>query len=208
MLCEIVDFPKIPTDILNLIIEEFEQKRNMLVPIEGFEYFKMLPSAQNSIDSKNPIEQNLKNNIGISPSQAREIFGDKICYFGLMNAPKLLNQWVFENIKIKNVHCGIQEFELGKCFVPHVDLTRTTAYNYIISAGGCDVKTTFYKPKPQYDNFNITSRTLIPYERIDEIESVICEEHKWYKLDVSQIHSVENLDPTKKRLSITISVIE
>jgi hypothetical protein len=47
--------------------------------------------------------------------------------------------------------------------------------------------------------------TYIDYDRLDFIEEVVLPTHQWHELNVGKIHSVEGIDPLKKRIIITVS---
>lgn len=66
----------------------------------------------------------------------------------------------------------------------HKDYGRTVAYNYIITTGGNDAETVFYK-----ENLEIYKKFKI-------------EKCRWHRLDVTQYHSVQNLN--SERIAITV----
>ena len=39
------------------------------------------------------------------------------------------------------------------------------------------------------------------------VEEIKIEKGRWHRLDTRQVHSVENLDPTKKRISLSLSIL-
>lgn len=203
---EYTNFPKLPQSIIQELYDWFNLHRPSLVPIEGFDHFKMMPQAHGHVDNEHPLTSELENNIGIPTRKAVEFYGNEVCSFSIMPTPPSVNKWIADNIPLKGVHASIQEFTNGKFFIPHRDLLRDVAYNYILETGGDNVKTCFYKPKPEFEHLNVTARTFIPYDRIDLIESTVFEKDQWHKLDVSKIHSVENIDPTTRRFSLTLSI--
>lgn len=200
------NFPKLPPNIIQELYDWFDLNRPSLVPIEGFNHFKMLPKAHGHVDNEHPLTSELENNLGVPTWKAIELYGNTVCSFSIMPTPATVNRWIADNIPLTGVHASIQEFTNGKFFIPHRDLLRDVAYNYILETGGDAVETCFYKPKPEFKHLDVTARTFIPYDRIDLVDSVIFESGQWHKIDVTNIHSVENIDPTKRRFSLTLSI--
>jgi hypothetical protein len=200
------NFPKLPPNIIQELYDWFDLNRPSLEPIEGFNHFKMLPKAHGHVDNEHPLTSELENNLGVPTWKAVELYGNTVCSFSIMPTPAIVNRWIADNIPLIGVHASIQEFTNGKFFIPHRDLLRDVAYNYILETGGDAVETCFYKPKPEFKHLDVTARTFIPYDRIDLVDSVIFESGQWHKIDVTNIHSVENIDPTKRRFSLTLSI--
>ena len=86
---------------------------------------------------------------------------------------------------------------------------RDVAYNYVIEAGGSDVRTCFYRPKIEYAHLDTKAdvSTFVPYDRIDLVDQVVFDCDRWHEIKVDNIHSVEDLDPASIRLSLTLSVV-
>jgi hypothetical protein len=206
MLYEKINFPKLPQHIINDIITEFDAVRQSFVPIEEYDRFLMLPGLEKDVDQEHPLTLNLENNLGFPSGEAAELYGNTVSYFSVMTASEKVHQWLQENLPLDQVFASIHEFRGGNIFFPHVDLMRQTAYNYVIDTGGDNVETVFYEPKPEFAHLEITPRTCIPYDRIQKVNSVICQQNEWYKLDVTNIHSVENIDNTKRRLNLSLSL--
>lgn len=89
----------------------------------------------------------------------------------------------------------------GNVVPPHVDESRSKAVNYLLETGG-SASTTFYKPKHEYSNLEITPQIVIPYTRLDVVETAIIPERSWHELTVTSIHGVENL--TARRIALTL----
>jgi hypothetical protein len=94
----------------------------------------------------------------------------------------------------------------GTTITPHIDEMRRYAVNYVISTGGNSV-TSFYKPKPEFEHLHVYAQTVFPFDRLDKIKEIQIEPHRWHRLDTSVIHSVENIDPTLKRISLSLSYL-
>jgi len=199
-----VNFPDLPNNLILEISSYFRDNQSKLISINGSNHFKTLHSKMVSPDTL----EDISNNIGIPIKFADELYSD-YCEYSIMPAPKTVNDWIYKNIPIDNIYASIQAFTNGKFFIPHRDVLRDTAYNYIIELGGTDVKTCFYKPKQEYSHLDTKAiiRTFIPYDRIELIDHVVFEKNKWHEIKVNNIHSVENIDPTSIRLSLTLSVI-
>ncbi len=199
------NFPILPKTLIDDINDHFEKCRSLLVPIEGFKHFMVLPQSKEEIEKTHPLTGNVENSLGYPTSVAANKFPN-VCLFRIIPAPRFLEIWLEENIPIRGWHASLQEFVEGDFFIPHIDLMRNIAYNYLFETGGDNVRTVFYEPKEEYKNYTIAPRTFIPYERIQEVESTVFPTNKWHQLSVDKIHSVENLDPNKRRFSLTLSI--
>ena len=117
-----------------------------------------------------------------------------------------IDQWLRENVCPEMMYAKILVMENGNTFVPHVDKIRKAAYNFVIESGGI-AKTSRWKPKLEFEGMKATPYSYVPYERIDLVEAVQIQSRRWHQLDVMEIHSVEELDPKKRRIVLTIFVI-
>jgi hypothetical protein len=123
------------------------------------------------------------------------------CDFFVIASPQSLKDWVKENIHPCPLLISIQLMEGGLRVVPHTDYIRKYALNYLISDAGPE--TVLYKPKQEYSHLEIFGGPSFEYNRLDIVERAVIEQYKWHLLDVSSIHSVENI--LQPRLAITIS---
>jgi hypothetical protein len=83
----------------------------------------------------------------------------------------------------------------GSNFVgPHMDdpLERTDGFLYILKAGGEKVTTTWYEVKQEYQHLQSENYSVIPYSRLDRVESHCLEEDMWHWLNFAKIHGVTN----------------
>lgn len=117
-----------------------------------------------------------------------------------------IDQWLRENICSEMMYARILVIENGNTFTPHVDKIRKAAYNFVIESGGT-AKTARWKPKKEFASMKASPYSYVPYERIDLIEEVHINLRQWHQLDITEIHSVEELDPEKRRIVLTIFVI-
>ena len=203
----LLSLPKIPDNLVQILLDDFEFNRPRLVPTkDNFEKFKMLPEYKGKVDNEHENPDTLEGQLGVFTSMAQSIYNKEICNFNMMSvtSPTVL-EWLRDNLPFDSIHAGMQEFVNGVFFPPHVDLVRYRAINYAIDLGGDNVTTDFWQPTPQFANLAITPRTSMPYERIEKIGSYKVELNKWHQLDVTKIHSVENIDPSKRRFSLTLS---
>jgi hypothetical protein len=146
------------------------------------------------------------NVLGVAFNEAQQYYTEKIASFAFINPCNDLIIWAKENISIPYRGINIQVMTGGEFVVPHIDEIRTGGLNYIIQTGGPDVKTKLYKPKDEYSNLRATPQTAFLYNTIEEIHSETLPLNKWHILDVTQIHSVNDLVPSKSRISISISL--
>lgn len=208
MLYELLpEFPPVPDDIIQIALDDFEKHRHRLVPTkDNFEKFKMLPEYKGKVDNEHDNPTTSDGFLGVLTSEAQSVYNKEICNFNTMTiTSEVVLRWLEEHLPMKGIHAGLQEFVNGSFFPPHVDLVRYKAINFPIELGGSNVTTDFWKPKDEYSHLKITPRTAFPYDRIEKIGSYKVELHKWHQLDVTKIHSVENMEPGLRRMSITLS---
>jgi hypothetical protein len=99
------------------------------------------------------------------------------------------------------------QFIIGASYVaPHVDPrhVRTKNLVYVLKTGGKKVKTVFYQPKEHLKHLDISDGVVIPYENLDVVEEHILKEDCWYELDVSSIHSVENIESLRLMIQVMV----
>lgn len=198
-------FPQIPQSLVDDMTAHFEKCRPQLVPIENFKHFMVMPQAKAEIEKTHPLTGNVENSLGYPTSVAANQFPN-VCLFRIIPAPTFVNTWLEKNIPVAGWHASLQEFVEGDFFIPHIDLMRDVAYNYLMDTGGEEVRTVFYKPRDEFKSYTIAPRTFIPYDRIQETDSIVFPKNKWHQLKVDEIHSVENLNPAERRFSLTLSM--
>lgn len=192
-----LDYPPLPTDLERDILNTIESYSN-------FEKNNLLVNADlDTINLLGESEYTAETNIGYHYSQARKHFPNLVDYY-FLDPSEHVKEWVLTNIS-KDVTINIQVMTNGIYVPPHIDEVRTSAINYLISTGSA--LTNFYEPKPEFTDLLVTAQTAIPYERLDLKESSKIEKHVWHRLDVRKIHSVENIDPQAKRISLTLSIV-
>lgn len=201
-----VEFPTLPNDIVDAVYAFVEDNRAKMVDSPNIPNFK-LTEVERAIFKRSGKKDN-PDNIGYKEG---EVLKEGACQFTFMrvgNSP--INKWVEENIKLEGdsvIHIHILEMYNGSFYFPHVDPVRTQVYNYVIETGGDDTETAFWKPKAEFNHMEVVPQVPIPYERIDKVHSYKMPLQQWHHLAVSNIHSIEHVDPTKRRLILSISTI-
>jgi hypothetical protein len=176
-------------------VEYLEKNRNDLNISAGTEV----------IDAITNVEIDYTKSLGFPLSEVWNYFKD-LAHFDFLEVNEELNKWTRENIDNKIAHVSIQAMYGGTTITPHIDEMRTKALNYVISTGG-ESKTCFYKPKKEYQHLVAYPQTVFPFDRLELVEEIQIEPYKWHELNVTEIHSVENLDPTLKRISLSLSFL-
>lgn len=197
-----LNLPLIPTHLEEKILEivntnnyHLEKNRNEL----------NISAGQEVLDAISSIEINYENSLGFPLSEAWNHF-EELAHFDFLEVNQDLNDWARSNIDKNVAHVSIQAMYGGTAITPHIDEMRTRALNYVISTGG-QSKTCFYKPKKQFNHLTIYPQTIFSFDRLDLIEEICIEPYRWHRIDVSTIHSVQNLDPAQKRISLSLSFL-
>ena len=98
----------------------------------------------------------------------------------------------FQNDFFKNLEWKIQFVKGGSFVAPHIDkaTSRTANILYLVQAGDDNVTTSWWTPTVEFQQDIIPETRVIPFEKLELIQSHNLDEDKWYQLDVSKIHSV------------------
>jgi hypothetical protein len=212
MFCTYLDLPPISKEIEQKIFDivttpicNFHSSDEFLqYTIENRDTLNISASEEIISAIKN-VEYNPNDSLGHHLSDAWKYFED-LAEFDFLEVSDEIKQWVKDNIDLNVAHVSIQSMYSGKSITPHVDEMRRHAYNYILDTGG-EASTCFWKPMPAFGHLKVYPQTVFPYNRLDLIEEIKIEQGRWHKLDTQQIHSVENLDPSKKRISLSLSIL-
>lgn len=116
-----------------------------------------------------------------------------VCFWRLNNSIRIqLANHFSQNSFCQNLEWYIQFVKGGSFVAPHIDkaAARTKNIFYLIQAGGDNVTTSWWTPKVEFQREIIPETTIIPFEKIELVESHVLQEDRWYQLDVSKIHSV------------------
>lgn len=198
------EYPDLPQELAESVLSALEEKHNLNLSKFDGSKFNISERSAGHIDNTYSVSD-IEGSLGLPGSEAEKRYPD-LSNFTFIDAPEDVNKWAKENIS-PYCHANIQEFSNGSFFFPHKDLMRVKAINYLIETGGNEVRTCFYEPKKEYSDLPIYARTFIPYERIELVESITFTKGEWHSIDVSKIHSVENIDPEKRRVSLSLSFL-
>jgi hypothetical protein len=206
-----LDLPPVPkeleTQILELVNNPIANFHNSDAFVESIKNRSELNigASDEIIKAITNVEYNEADSLGFPLSEAWEHFKD-LAHFDFLEVNDELNKWARENIDANIAHVSIQAMYGGTTITPHIDEMRSYAFNYVIATGG-NSKTCFYKPKNEFSHLSTYAQTIFPFDRLDLIEQVQIEPYRWHRLDTTTIHSVEHLDPTLKRISLSLSFL-
>lgn len=207
-----LDLPPVPKNLEQQILDIVDKPVANFHNSEAFvEYMEQNRSELNIeagadvINAIKGVEVDYTKSLGFSLSEVWKHFKD-LAFFDFLEANEELNKWARETIDKNIAHVSIQAMYGGTTITPHIDEMRRKAVNYVITTGG-NSKTCFYKPKAEYNNLIAYPQTVFPFDRLDLVEEVRIEPYRWHSLNVTEIHSVENLDPQLKRISLSLSYI-
>lgn len=207
-----LNLPSIPSDLVDKILYLSENPlNNFHATDELVEHMKSnrdnlnISASNEVIDAITNLKIDYDKSLGYPLSEAATHFKE-LAQFDFLEVSEEIDAWARENISPDIAYVSIQSMYGGTTITPHVDEMRRYAYNYVITEGG-DSRTVFYKPKEEYKHLEVYPQTIFPYDRITVMEKITIKKNIWHYLDTSTIHSVENLDPTKKRISLSLSFL-
>jgi hypothetical protein len=111
-------------------------------------------------------------------------------------------------------HAEPQPGESDATQVAHTDLRRLFALNYMITTGGDQVETSFYKDRNEdvcrgeagFHNKKIpemdTVNGAVDYNNLEKLASFKAQPKKWYLLRVNALHEVDCLQSTRSSITI------
>lgn len=201
----ILDFPAPTKEIINEVlslVSKFEQSQVKLTKMDEMSKFETPGETNDVINSTHKVVDT--QTLGLPMDQLETVYPDVATLSYLPVSQKILKWIKSEVIDTDNV--GIQVFHSGSFFFPHIDIMRKGAINCIIETGGKNVLTNWYEPKSEFSHLPQVPRTFVPYERISLIDHTQFKKGVWHTIDVSKIHNVTNIDPSKKRIALTISL--
>lgn len=177
-----VDLPKIPADI---ITDNF---------INYYHLNTKYPSEnQNLIKNNMPVVP-CKYTVGFLSSQLASWLDNNVCW----SKSFIRKIQIAESNKVPETTHAV-----------HSDIARRWALNYMITLGGDDAWTSWYKEKEKSlyrfkVNDDQSDSGPVRYENLDIIYSTKFEESKWYLMRVDILHDVHQI--INRRSSITISI--
>jgi hypothetical protein len=141
------------------------------------------------------------------PTRDQETSAD----FSVVTAGAEIQAWAQTHID-PNSRTAIVCITGGHYVAPHRDFDRTRGINYWVTLGGDQVKTCWYRPLDQPIR-SATRRDLLKffarpwsYGQLELVESHSIAQGRWHELDVTEIHSVEGLEPTEARWGLSVSL--
>lgn len=207
-----LDLPPVPQDIEARILDLVEKPIYNFHSSEEFVQHTIenrnnlnIEASDEIINAIKNVEYNPNDSLGYHLSEVWNHFKD-LAEFDFLEVSEEIKEWVKHNINLNVAHVSIQSMYGGKTITPHIDEMRSFAYNYVIDTGG-ETSTCFWTPKTEFSHLKAYAQTVFPYDRLDLLEEVKIERGRWHRLDTRQIHSVENLDPAKKRISLSLSIL-
>lgn len=207
-----LDLPPVPKyleeKILSIVDKPLANFHNSDAFVEYLEKNRSelnISAGQEVIDAIKNVEIDYSKSLGFPLSEAWEHFKN-LAHFDFLEVTDEINDWARSNIDKNLAHVSIQAMYGGTTITPHIDEMRTKALNYVVSTGG-DSKTCFYKPKKEFDHLIAYPQTIFPFDRLELVQEIYIEPYRWHELDVTKIHSVENLDPKLKRISLSVSIL-
>ena len=192
-------FPKLPDDI---VAEIYKLIENSIVSSDSS--LQLNAVDKELLDELRSFTYNKADSLGFPMHTASEYFNN-LATFDFLPVTSLINDWINDNINPKPELVTIQVMHDGSTITPHVDEGRTGVYNYILETGGGVTK--FYKNAKEFQHLTAYPQTIFTYDRIEEIETVDIEKNRWHYIDVSKIHNVENIQPSQKRISLSLSYV-
>lgn len=111
-------------------------------------------------------------------------------------------------------HAAPQPGNTDATQVAHTDLRRLFALNYMISTGGEQVTTSFYRDRNKdicrggtgFENKKIpemdTVDGAVNYDNLDCVASFVAKPGAWYLLRVNALHEVDHLTDTRSSITI------
>jgi hypothetical protein len=140
------------------------------------------------------------------------------CYcFGLINDINFI-EWLNQNLNLEFENVLYQEQipknKKNSTHIVHSDIQRKYALNYYIEEGGEGVLTTWYKEfnKPLTRTKNTGGMQAdtgpVSYQNLEILNQVEFKKENWYILNVSLLHDVDNIQNTRKSISISLTDLQ
>jgi len=202
---KLLDKPAPPQNILESIYRSVSNFDKQQIEVTGLSDLKRFETFGNTFEFIDQTHGKYSKEVLGLNLELLEKHYPTVCILSFLPAEQEVTDWVHKNVTPAGF-VGINIFHSGDFFFPHIDLMRTRAINCVVEPGGENVTTSWYKPKLEYEHLEATTRTFIPYDRINVVEEKIFKTGEWYELDVSKIHNVKHIEPNKRRITITVSL--
>jgi hypothetical protein len=118
-----------------------------------------------------------------------------------------LETWCKENITdtATEYALSVSIIEPGvDTLLPHTDRMRNYTLMYLLSGGGENHRTVFYKHINP--NLIIERKQNYPYSDLIEVDSIVVPLRTWTLLNAQQIHSVENIPGMRLALQLSLEI--
>ena len=198
---EFPDYPKLPEDLKQEILDFIKTQ-----DLESFDDL-LINSTPEVVQMVKDIYgfEGKDSELGYASHEAREKFPTLVKYH-FLDVPERVKDWVKENLPINAASINVQVMVDGSSIAPHIDEIRQYALNYLLDTGG-DVELLFYELKNPEDEKWVHPQMFIPYEKLEVKEVNKVPVDVWHTLPTNKIHSVENIDSTRRRISLSISIL-
>jgi len=170
---EITNLPQVPTDLLDRPLE-----KKVVAPGSRRTYKKDGRFIATSTYEFNPVKEN---NVDLHDWITSNI------YPGCNNTYKI------------RIHQDYGSSING----PHTDRVRMLALNYYWDLGGSSVNTVWYRYKDKSKPIYVGEKHYPNYDKLEILETATLKTNTWYLLNVGVIHSVENIEASRKYLSLS-----
>lgn len=111
-----------------------------------------------------------------------------------------LEAWIRSNIADDYDNIGVSCMHGGTTNLPHTDTTRDLTLMYLITTGGDDVSTVFYRESGQ--ELYRPRHTHPDYDHLEVLESVRLVAGRWYLINARIVHSVENMTAPRQAVQL------
>jgi hypothetical protein len=126
----------------------------------------------------------------------------KTAIFTKYQAPDNIVKWIREHIADDYSDVGITYTKGSTDHLPHTDLWREYAINFLIETGGDNVSTDFYSDgvEPLRKDNGVAPEDL---DALTLVDNVIVPKFSWFALDSRVIHGVSNIETTRIQIGLS-----
>lgn len=116
--------------------------------------------------------------------------------------PDEMKDWCYKNLPISKCNRIVLDlFHSGDFVLPHTDKFCSTSFNLVLNDN--EGITCWYEPKKEFSHLQLPlqgENAQFLYERLDKVDELKCQKNVWYMLKNKCIHSVENINHSKRML--------
>jgi len=203
---EFYNWPAIPENIIDDVRKMVEKERHNLKSLsKAFANF-YIPK---NLHVAPFVSESYDDELALHPTELNLMYKDTLCDFNVYFGPNSLAQWTEEHLRQyieKNLRtvATVLEFRNGYSYIPHTDISRHGAVNYVVDDGNATI--CLYEALDDYKDKIVKAGAMFPYHRLKVVEEHKFPKEVWHRLDTNKIHSVENIQET--RLVISLSLCE